>query len=211
MNLLLILSLFGPPGQDGPPPISGAPLPPPSAPVEPERVATTAWRGGGWFALRATLGGPLDKGREAPASSRVVGLGWGFEFGYRARPWLGVGMGYHRGPHDLVQSTVDVAGTLSVVEQTGFLNSYELLVIRAFVPMLGRVEPWVDLAGGISTLDSVRAVSDGVGGQLRIGGGADFWIRPKVAIDLGLHYRINSVGASTGKLLRGAIGLKFHW
>lgn len=191
---------------------SQAPLPPAPPDLPRESMATRPWRGQGWFALRAAMSGPLDDGATPPASSRVTGLGWGFEFGYRARPVLGVGVGYLRTPHDVVQTTLVSGGQTIVVEDQGRLTAYDFLILRFFVPTRGRFEPFFDVAGGLSVVSpALSSGAGGFGGQLRVGAGLDIWLAPRLALDMGLNYRMNALGPGIGHLLHGTIGLKFHW
>jgi hypothetical protein len=189
-----------------------APLPPPAPPVDPDTIEQGPWRGKGWFGLDLGIGGPLDGGNNFPSSSRVAALGWGMHLGYRAKSWLGVGLGYHRAAHDLVQIQLETSNSLYLVDSTGYLNTYDLLILRAFLPTEGRVQPWFDLAGGLSAVQEAHPTRPGgVGGQFRLGAGADFWIQQQVSIDLGIHYRLNSVGSGVGHLIHGSAGVTFHW
>ena len=95
-SLLTLHLLFVAPAAGAPAPVpsaSQAPLPPPPPPVDPDTIAKGPWRGVGWFGLETGLGGPLDGGSNFPASSRVAAFGWGMHIGFRAQPWLGVGLG----------------------------------------------------------------------------------------------------------------------
>ena len=189
-----------------------APLPPPPPPVDPATIAQGPWRGSGWFGLETGLGGPLDGGANFPSSSRVASFGWGMHIGYRAKPWLGVGLAFHRQPHDLVQIQLETANSVYLVDSTGFLNSYDLLVLRAFLPTDGRVQPWADLTGGLAVVQPAHeSRPGGVGGQLRLGAGADFWIQQQISLDLSVHYRLTSVSSGPGHLIRGSLGVTFHW
>jgi hypothetical protein len=139
-------------------------------------------------------------------------MGWGVDIGYRAQPWLGVGLGFHRQPHDYVEVQLQTDTTVFVTDATGYLNTYDLLILRGFLPVEGRIQPWVDVAGGMAVLQAALAGRpSGVGGQFRLGAGADFWIQQQISLDLSLHYRLNSVGGGPGHLLRGALGITFHW
>lgn len=189
------------------------PLPPPAPPVDPTTIAEGPWRGVGWLGMHVVLGGPLDQGVNFPSSSRVLAFGWGFNLGFRAKPWLGFGLGYHRQPHDLVNvEVVGLDGGVYLVESTGYLNSWELLIVRLWAPTPGRVQPWVDFAGGLSEVQEAHETRPGgVGGQFRVGMGVDFWIQQQISIDLSVNYRLNSVGSEMGHLLNGVAGVGFHW
>ena len=220
LNLLFPAALFVGPADPAvaQPPVqripssAQAPLPPPLPPVDPSTIERGPWRGKGWFGSELGIGGPLDGGANFPSSSRVSALGWGLHLGYRALPWLGVGLGFHRAPHDLVQIQLQASGVTYLTEVTGYLNSYDLLVMRFFLPTPGRVQPWMDVSGGLAVVQAAYSNRPGgVGGQFRTGVGVDFWVHQQISLDLGLHYRLTSVNSGPGHLMRGSMGITFHW
>ena len=208
-------SSSAPGAQKAPPrrvPANAQPLPPPQPDVPPQYVAKYPWRGEGWFAVRGSFGGPLDMGRQSPASSRVLAFGWGFEVGYRVQPWLGIGLGFARNPHDLVQRTVQSGGRTYLVEDTGHITTFDFALMRFFVPVRGRLEPWFDLAGGMSIVTPpLGGQGGGYGGQMRLASGLDVWVHPQIAVELALHYRANVLAEGVGHIMRGSTGIKFHW
>ena len=214
-SLLTLQMLLAAPAAGAPTPIPSAtqaPLPPPPPPVDPATIAKGPWRGVGWFGLETGIGGPLDAGGDFPSSSRVAAFGWGMHIGFRPQPWLGVGLAFHRQPHDYVEVQIETVDGVYLTDATGFLNSWDLLVLRGFLPTAGRIQPWLDLTGGLAVLQpALDGRPGGVGGQFRLGVGVDFWIQQQISLDLSAHYRANTVGGGLGHIARGSLGITFHW
>jgi hypothetical protein len=189
-----------------------APLPQPKPPVDPSTIKQGPWRGAGWISLRLTVGGPI--GGEFPAKARVVAIGGGGEIGWRVRNYIGVFAGLYRGPHDQGKRVVTdpATGVQLEVLDTGHMTNIDFAVARVFWPLDGRIQPYVDLGGGMAILEPPDP-SDPVqlGGHFRGGLGFDAWVARSVTLGFGLIYRANAVDDTVGHHLQGFAGLGLHW
>lgn len=210
-----------PPPKPGPPPegvaaVGGgtqAPLPAPLPPVDPSTIAKGPWRGTGWIALRLTVGGPLG-GPEYPSASRVVAFGGAGEVGWRIGNLLGVAMGLARRPHDQATRTVVDPNTdleYRVVEN-GSITQLDFVIARAHWPLDGRLQPYVDVGGGMAIVEPPDPNEKVIlGGSIRGSLGFDAWVARTVTLGAGTQYRANLYDGGTGHHLGGYFELGLHW
>lgn len=212
-----------PPPAPGPPPggveaVGGAqtaPLPPPPAPINPARIQNGPWRGKGWIAVKVSVTGPLGTGPGPYANPTVLSWGGVLEGGWRMNNLFAVGTAISRQPHQQRRSVVrDPFDELEYTTvYTGRLMSFDLLFFRGYVPVFGRVQPYIDVGGGIGLLtpplpqDPSRAAGLG-----RASVGLDIWLARNFTINASVLYRfIGAGGADIGHSLSGHAGVGIHF
>ena len=84
--------------------------------------------------------------------------------------------------------------------------------VRLFAPVRGRVDPFVDLGGGMVFLESARpGLPLDVGGSLRASVGFDAWLTKTITLGISGLYRAVFVGDSIGHTIQGAVELAVHF
>jgi len=191
-------------GGEGMAPLPAAPKPEPRA-----KVRRGPWRGRGWLdlGLDVTIT-PLGRGSDR----RVVSLGAGFGLGVRLHPALGIysAMGtFVNAVERRRYSTSD--GEIVLREDVGRIFVWDVAVVRAFVPVRGRVQPFADLGGGFGIdrrpfSDSRRAL-----GTMRAGVGLDLWLGPTTTLGLLATYHLLAARGDVQHAMSFGAGLGFHW
>ncbi len=183
-----------------------APLPPPPPPVPVSAIPKLEWRGVIWASVRLTVTGPL--GGSYPARAGVVALGGAVEGGWRINQIAALGFGVARQPHEqLRQSSFD-----QTVILRGTMSNWDVAFLRLFAPVRGRVDPFVDVGGGMAFLEPAREGERlDIGGTLRASLGFDAWIAKNLTIGASGLYRAAFMGDSIGHSVQGAIDLSVHW
>ncbi|MEE9383266.1 MAG: hypothetical protein V3V08_07615 [Nannocystaceae bacterium] len=188
-----------------------APLPPPPPHADPSTIRRGPWRGVGWVGFRATMTVPL--GGELPAKGDVAASGGGVEMGWRIRNLIGVGGGLSRTTHQRSETQYHdpvVGGTVTEYAY-GFLTYLDLMS-RLYVPLDGRVQPYIDVGGGVAWLEpSDPEVLAIIGGQGKAGIGLDAWIARNLTFGGGLTYRITSLDGAVGHSAHGHLQFGIHW
>jgi hypothetical protein len=183
-----------------------APLPPPPAPVPASTIPKLDWRGNLWLSLRISVTGPL--GGRGPAKPAVVGVGGMVEAGWRINQIAGLGTSLARQPHEQIRYEV-LEGT---VLQRGWQSTWDVAFVRLFAPVPGRVDPFLDLGGGLVFVESaVEGSPLALGGSTRASVGFDAWITKHFSLGLGLLYRASFVDGSIGHSLQGLLDISGHW
>lgn len=183
-----------------------APLPPPPPAVPASTIPKLDWRGHLWLALRVNVSGPL--GGTSPAKPSVVGVGVLVEGGWRINQIAALGTSLGRQPHEQVRTEVDVGTIL----QRGWQSTWDVALLRLFPPVRGRVDPFVDLGGGVVFIEpALEQRPLGIGGSTRVSVGIDAWITKNISIGLGLLHRANFVEGTFGHSLQGLIDISGHW
>ena len=117
------------------------------------------------------------------------------------------------GAHDVSTAEyVDPAGNLALVDFEGRLTAYDLMLLRAWVPQNGKVEPWFEVGGGLATVQPPTLWSATVaGGQFRLGAGFDVWVSRRFSLDFGALYRMVGIAEEIGHVMGGTFGGTVHW
>ena len=186
-----------------------APLPPPAPPVDPSSITKGPWRGRGYLNLRVFASGPV--GGQQPARANVVAFGGEAEIGWRINNWVSLGAGLGGQPHRRVERTVLISGERYYEVADASLMNWDFAVVRFFVPMTGRLQPFLDVAGGLSVLGPLPGESRRIGGQGRASVGTDIWLSRNLSLELAFGYRINAMDDAIGHDLLGRTGLGIHW
>ena len=189
-----------------------APLPPPPDKLDPSTIRSGPWRGVGWVAVHLTLTGPI--GGDRPGRPTVLSSGFGLEFGWRLRNFIGVGSGISRQTHERRRNIYEDAVDGSRVSELtyGELTNFDILFARGYLPLAGRVQPYADIGGGIAVLESTDdGVVAYVGGHGRATLGADFWVSRNLTIGAGARYRLLSLDGSVGHMVQGFFQFGVHW
>lgn len=184
-----------------------APLPPAPPPVDPSTIRRDGWRGVGWLSLRLLVSGPIYG--TAPGRPTVVALGGGAEGGWRIRQWIGIGTGFSRQPHELYR--LDVPEAPAVLNRRGYMTAWDIAFLRLYAPVPGRLEPFIDVGGGLSFFDPARDRSSLAGGTVRASVGFDAWITRQLTLGLAGIYRVNVVDDTVGHVWQAVIELGVHW
>ncbi len=191
------------------------PLPPPPPPEDVSRLRTGPWRGRFWLGMRLSVGGPV--GGLPPARGNVVAMGGGVDFGIRINNWLGVGTAMSGQIHDY--KTYAIAGSAYIEGYYGNLFLWDIAFVRAFVPLAGRVQPYLDLGVGLTSYNRPFGGYQ-IGGHMRSGVGVDLWLTPNLTLGTGLSYRFlglelrkydGTLSYSAGHILQGIFELGLHW
>ncbi|MFV8756417.1 hypothetical protein ACNOYE_38200 [Nannocystaceae bacterium ST9] len=183
-----------------------APLPPPPPPVPSSAIQKFDWRGVMWLSVRLTVTGPL--GGNYPARTGVVALGGGLEGGWRINQIAGLGLGLYRQPHEVIKTRAFEETVL----RRGTMSNWDVAFLRLFAPVRGRVDPYVDLGGGLAFLEPAREGEPlDIGGTLRAGLGFDAWIAKNLTFGVSGLYRASFMSDSIGHAVQGAIDLSVHW
>ncbi len=186
-----------------------APLPAPPKPEPLARVRKGAWRGRGWLELGLDVTfTPLGRGAE----ERVISLGAGFGAGYRVLPVLGLftAMGTFV---NSVERRRYAAGEGDVVlkEDVGRIFVWDVAMLRGFVPVKGRVQPFADLGAGFGIdrlpfTDTRRALP-----TMRAGLGVDIWLGPTTTLGVLAIYRLLAAKDDLQHAVSFGVSLGFHW
>ena len=92
---------------------------------------------------RLAVSGPIFG--DPPGRATVIGLGGGAEGGWRIRQWVGLGAAFSRQPHEVAE--------IEGVRRRGYLTAWDIAFVRLYAPIRGRVDPYVDLGGGLTFHD----------------------------------------------------------
>jgi hypothetical protein len=183
-----------------------APLPPSPPPVPASAIPKLDWRGIMWLSIRLTVTGPI--GGDYPARAGVVSVGGAFEGGWRINQIAALGMGLSRQPHEVIRQTS--------LEQTlvlrGTMTVWDAAFIRLFAPVRGRVDPFIDLGGGMAFLEPAREGERlDVGGTVRGSLGFDVWLAKNLTFGVSGMYRAAFMRESVGHSIQGALEIAAHW
>jgi hypothetical protein len=173
------IGAVGPPGD---PPL---PPPPPDAPRA--SVRTGPWRGRGWigFGLGATLS-PLEQRRD-----RVLSGGAWLEGGLRLHRHVGLAtrLGTYVGSARR-EDGYDDDGDRVVVTAVGRVTTWDVARLRLFFPVRRRLEPWVDVGGGLAVEHPPFATSRTLWGTSAQAIGLDMAVAPRLSVSLFVENRM---------------------
>ena len=201
-----------PPAPEGVGAIGGdglAPLPAPPKPEPRERVRRGPWRGRGWvdLGLDVTIT-PLGRGAER----RVVSLGAGIGLGVRPHRAIGLytAMGtFVNAVERRRYATND--GEIVLREEVGRIFVWDVAVLRAFVPVRGRVQPFADVGAGFGVDRRPFTETRRGLGTVRAGVGLDLWLGPTTTLGLLATYRLLAARGDVQHAMSFGAGLGFHW
>lgn len=199
-----------------------SPLPPPPAPVDPAKITRGPWRGRGWMGLRMSMTGPV--GGEVGARPGVLSLGGGADVGWRINNVLGLGMGLSGQIHSRVR--VREVGTLDTERFNNGMLYWDAAFLRVFMPLKRRVQPYIEVGGGLARLNHRAGDAAGTvvpvrsyGGQVRAAVGVEAWVSNTVTLGFSGTYRLNAFkelpgqgpGWTIGHAMQGVLELGLHW
>lgn len=186
-----------------------APLPAPPKPEPAEKVRKGAWRGIGWLDLGLDVAiTPLGRGDD----QRVISLGANLGVGVRLKPAIGLftSMGtFVNSVERRRHSTSD--GAIVVKEDVGRLFVWDVAMLRGFVPVRGRVQPFADVGVGFGVdrlpfTEERRAL-----GIVRAGVGFDIWLGPTTTLGILATYRLLAAPGDVQHAINFGAALGFHW
>ncbi|MCB9568481.1 MAG: hypothetical protein H6710_14920 [Myxococcales bacterium] len=163
------------------------PLPAPPAPVSRSKIRRGPWRGRWWAGLRIGLTGPL--GGERPARPAAGAIGGGFDVGYRATNWLGIGTGISGQIHDEAEVQVNTAYGAETRTLYGNMIYWDPVFVRVFLPVKRRFQPFAEFGGGLASYER-PAGGYLLGGQIRSGVGFDGWVSSNITLGVIANYRL---------------------
>jgi hypothetical protein len=184
-----------------------APLPPPPPPVPPETIARGRWSGVGWLSVRLLVAGPIAG--IPPARPTVISLGGGVEGGWRIRQWIALGAAFTRQPHEIYRE--DLPDTPAVVNYRGYMSAWDVAFVRLFAPVRGRVDPYLDVGGGLAFFEPARSRPTVVGGSIRASVGFEAWVARNLTLGLSGLYRANFVDNTVGHAWQATVDFGVHW
>jgi hypothetical protein len=99
------------------------------------------------------------------------------------------------------------------VEVTGYgrLVLFDLAVLRLFLPVKGRVQPYFDAGGGVGVYRRPFGDASDAVGVGRLGLGTDFWLAPTFSLGLAADYRLLGIERSVGHTLQFGLLATVHW
>lgn len=204
------------PSAPGAPPVAPADPPeavgsdepplPPAPPPATGRIRRGGYTGVGWFALRFALEGGL-----LPAGRRTLAAGLGFEGGWRPHRWFGLLTRFASWGSTVDARVVqDEAGDAVTVRDAGILNAWDVLGMRVFVPLRGRLEPSADLSSGFAVerrpFDPRRTWA-----TVRIGAGLGIWVARTVTLRMEASWRLLALRNEVRHYVGGTLGLAIHF
>ena len=184
-----------------------APLPPPPPPVSPESIARGRWSGVGWLSVRLIVSGPIAG--DSPARPTVVALGGGAEGGWRIRQWIGLGTSFTRQPHEVYRE--DVPDAPAIITYRGYMSAWDIAFVRLFAPVRGRVDPFIDVGGGLAFFEPARNRPTVMGGTVRASVGFEAWVARNLTLGLSGVYRANFLDDTVGHAWQAAVDFGVHW
>jgi hypothetical protein len=183
-----------------------APLPPPPPPLPRSSIARGRWSGVGWLSVRLMGTGPIAG--FTPARPSVIALGGGVDGGWRIRQWLALGAGFSRQPHEISREPGFDGG---LVQYRGHLSVLDLAFMRIYAPVRGRVDPYIEVGGGLAFFDPARERPTVLGGSVRASAGVEFWIARHMTLGLMGIYRANVIDDVVGHAWQAGLDLGVHW
>jgi hypothetical protein len=191
------------------------PLPPPPAPLDATRIRPSSWRGRYWLGFRLMVTGPV--GGEVPARPNLLTLGGGVDFGVRIGNVIGVGMGLSGHIQNRVIASVDTMTGTERRTLSGRMLYWDALFVRLHAPLKKRFQPFLELGGGLASLNRADDGAKVYGAQARLGLGIEGWVTRSVTLGVNGVYRLtalNDRGANrwlVGHAMHGVVELGFHW
>lgn len=184
-----------------------APLPPPPPPVSPESIARGRWSGVGWLSVRLVVTGPIAG--TAPARPTVVSLGGGAEGGWRIRQWIALGAAFTRQPHEVYRQ--DIPDASATVTYRGYMSAWDVAFLRLYAPVRGRVDPFVDVGGGLAFFEPARERPTVMGGSVRASVGFEAWVARNLTLGMSGLYRAHFLDDTVGHAWQAAVDFGIHW
>jgi hypothetical protein len=78
------------------------------------------------------------------------------------------------------------------------MTAWDIAFVRLFAPVPGRVDPYIDVGGGLAFFDPARDRASIAGGTVRASIGLDAWITRQLTLGLAGIYRVNFVDETVG-------------
>lgn len=184
-----------------------APLPPAPAPVSPSTIRRGSWRGVGWLSVRLHVTGPIAG--DSPGRPTVISIGGGAEGGWRIRQWVALGTSFSRQPHENYRDRL--VDPPAVISRNGYMTAWDLAFVRLYAPVRGRVDPFIDVGGGLAFFDPARDRATMVGGTVRASAGFEAWVTRNVTLGLNGIYRANFMDETIAHVWQAGLDLGVHW
>lgn len=186
------------------------PLPPAPPATDPSQLPKEAWRGVGFFQIH--LGATIPAGGSRPAAGTVVSAGGGIQAGWRPSKFFAVGVGVTTFVHDAGrEEAVDSSGERVEVTDLGRMTVFDAAFVRAYIPMMRRVEPRFDVGALVGTYRGPFTTRARVVSGVRAGAGVDLWVGPAFSIDVSVDPRLLVVGDAVGFTVQAGLGATVHW
>jgi hypothetical protein len=184
-----------------------APLPPAPPPVSPSTIRRDSWRGVGWLSVRLHVAGPIAG--DTPGRPTVISIGGGAEGGWRIRQWVALGMGFSRQPHESYRAQLlDQSG---LTNRNGYMTAWDLAFLRLYAPVRGRVDPFIEVGGGLAFFDTARNRATRLGATVRTSVGFEAWVTRSVTLGVSGIYRANFLDETIGHVWQAGLDLGVHW
>lgn len=208
------------PGDPAPAPPDGAPratggwghvpLPDPPAAQPQAKTERGPFRGRFWLEVSLGLIGPV--GGRRPAAGTVLTAVGGGAFGWRLHRHVGLYTALSSYLHDAETVTfVDEVGNEFDERAFGRITMFDLAVLRVALPATARVEPRIDVGGGIGARRRPFDSGAQAVGSIRSGVGVDFWLGPTFTLGASLVHRLTLLNDAAGHALFGTADLGVHW
>jgi hypothetical protein len=175
--------------------------------VSPATIRRDSWRGVGWLSVRLHVAGPI--GGDPPGRPTVISIGGGAEGGWRIRQWAALGMGFSRQPHESYRD--HLVDPSEIVSRNGYMTAWDLAFVRLYAPVRGRVDPFIDVGGGLAFFDPARNRPTEVGATVRASLGFDAWVTRNVTLGISGIYRANFMDDTIGHVWQAGLDLGLHW
>jgi hypothetical protein len=159
------------------------------------------------LSVRLIVSGPIAG--DSPARPTVVSLGGGAEGGWRIRQWIGLGTSFTRQPHEVYRE--DVPDAPAIITYRGYMSAWDIAFVRLYAPVRGRVDPFIDVGGGLAFFEPARDRPTIMGGTVRASVGFEAWVSRNLTLGLSGVYRANFIDDTVGHAWQAAIDFGVHW
>lgn len=195
----------GPTGTDA---IGSDEAPLPAAPPAPGgRLAKGPFTGRGWFELGATV---LHAPR-LPYGLKLTSAGLTGTFGLRPHRNFGAftALTTWIGDAPLTEG-VDEEGNPRAIQSPSPATAWEILGVRALLPLRRRLEPSVDLASGM-VVERRSIGGRQVWGSMRASAALGVWVAPTLSLRFSFDYRLHARLHELRHYLGGSATLSIHF
>lgn len=188
--------------------LAGPPLPGPPPDVARARVEQGPWFGRGWVGL--ALGGslsPIDR-----KAGRALALGAYLEGGLRLHRHVGLAtrLGTYVGSVGRADG-YDANGERVLVTSAGRTTTWDAARLRAILPVRRRLEPWLEVGGGLAVERPPFASTRRAWGSFVSAVGLGIWVAPRITLQLAVEHRLLPRPGELRQSMAGWLALQVHF
>ncbi len=188
--------------------LAGPPLPGPPPDANPAKIRSGPWFGRGWlgFAVGGTIS-PIDR-----RAGRALAAGAFVEGGLRLHRYLGLAtrLGTYVGSVARADG-YDANGERVAVTAAGRVSTWDPIRVRVLVPVRRRLEPWLEVAGGLAVERPPFARERRTWGAFAAALGLGIWVAPRLSLQLALEHRLLARPGARRQSLAAWLALHVHF